>query len=160
MIQLAQRIGGYVTDIRTSKEPLQLDTIIGFLQEITSDARKGTDLAPWDVVAGFVAGLGQEAAVILPTMMEQENVLKGQSPSSLITLFLELRPTSRCFRRSRWNLALVDPSRTAQRQCSRQRRGGEEGRQAFGGGSGSRKGDQEEGESRQVESSAFPLLAI
>lgn len=77
-IQLAQRIGGYSADIRASKEPLRLDTILGFLQEITADARQGTDLAPWDVVAGFVARLGQEAAVILPTMMEQEHVFKGK----------------------------------------------------------------------------------
>jgi hypothetical protein len=74
--QLAKRIGGYVAEIRSAKEPLQLRTVLGFLREITLEVTGESD-HPWDVVAGFIARLGQEAATLLPTLMDQDQVEKG-----------------------------------------------------------------------------------
>lgn len=85
-LQLAQRIGGYVEDVRASKGSLELSTILTFLADITLEVTGEADSASWDLVAGFVARLGQEAAALLPTLMDQEQVLKSEFafPSNLM----------------------------------------------------------------------------
>lgn len=76
--QLAQRIGNYVGEIRTSKAPLQLSAILDFLKEITLEVTGEVD-EPWETVADFVARLGEEASALLPVLMEQDQAHEGES---------------------------------------------------------------------------------
>ncbi|CED83455.1 Microtubule-associated protein dynactin DCTN1/Glued [Phaffia rhodozyma] len=77
-IQLAQQIKGHVEEIKSSKSTLQLSTFVSLLRDMTLNVT-GEVGQPWDVIAGLIANLGQEAAAILPTLMEQENAIKISS---------------------------------------------------------------------------------
>jgi hypothetical protein len=70
VIQLAQKIGQHVAELRLSKEPLQLPVILGFLQELTSHVTLGSDVQPWDVIGMFVTRLSNDVNALLPQVQQ------------------------------------------------------------------------------------------
>ena len=65
-VQLAQRIGGHVATLRSSKEPLRLTVIERFLDEVTVESANANDAPPWELIASFVQRLAAEVATVLP----------------------------------------------------------------------------------------------
>ncbi|KAK4685386.1 dynactin 1, partial [Tremellales sp. Uapishka_1] len=65
-VQLAQRIGVHVASIRSTKSPLRLTDIEGFLQEITAESSALSDAPPWELIGMFVSRLGSELGAALP----------------------------------------------------------------------------------------------
>ncbi|WVQ65710.1 uncharacterized protein L199_003888 [Kwoniella botswanensis] len=69
-VKLAQRIGAHVASLRSSKQPLRLADIENFLIEITAESSASSDAHPWELIALFVARLGNELGNVLPKVKE------------------------------------------------------------------------------------------
>lgn len=86
VLQLAHKVHSYVNDIRSNKSPLQLDTILGFLRDITADATAGdggvsSSIEPWDLIGMYVTRLGNDINDLLPKIkmaIEEGKVVKGE----------------------------------------------------------------------------------
>jgi dynactin 1 len=68
--QLAQRIGAHAASIRSSKDPLRLSDIEGFLVDITSQSAVPAGMPPWDQIGMFITRLGQELGMALPKIKQ------------------------------------------------------------------------------------------
>lgn len=89
-IALAQRIGGHIASLRSSKQPLRLADIEVFLDEVTAESANANEAPPWDLIGAFVQRLGLEVGGILP---KAKNASKSNQVVSR-----ECQPDSR----SRW----------------------------------------------------------
>ncbi|WVQ72856.1 hypothetical protein IAR50_002417 [Cryptococcus sp. DSM 104548] len=70
-VQLAQRIGQHTALLRSTKQPLKLSDIEGFLADVTAQsASAGVQAHPWEVIGAFVAKLGEELGAALPKVKE------------------------------------------------------------------------------------------
>ena len=68
--QLAQRIGAHAASIRSSKDPLRLSDIEGFLVDITSQSAAPAGMPPWDQIGMFITRLGQDLGMALPKIKQ------------------------------------------------------------------------------------------
>ena len=68
--QLAQRIGAHAASIRSSKDPLRLSHIEGFLVDITAQSAAPAGMPPWDQIGMFITRLGQELGMALPKIKQ------------------------------------------------------------------------------------------
>lgn len=66
--QLAQKIGGHLNDLRGTQQPLQLSTILQYLQEVTASFNPQGDVEPWDIIGMFVTRLGTDLNNLLPAV--------------------------------------------------------------------------------------------
>ncbi|QRW26877.1 Dynein associated protein [Rhizoctonia solani] len=83
-IQLAQRIGSYLADVRAQKHNFQLASVLLHVRETAAETmsqRPGT-VGSWEAVGQLVAGLVKDATALMEPAMEQENILKlvGEAP--------------------------------------------------------------------------------
>ncbi|KAF8682303.1 Dynein associated protein [Rhizoctonia solani] len=84
-IQLAQRIGSYLADVRGQKHNFQLASVLLHVRETAAETmsqRPGT-VGSWEAVGQLVAGLVKDATALMEPAMEQENILKlvvGEAP--------------------------------------------------------------------------------
>ncbi|ODO01512.1 hypothetical protein I350_06332 [Cryptococcus amylolentus CBS 6273] len=70
-VQLAQRIGQHTALLRSTKQPLKLSDIEGFLADVTAQsASAGVQAHPWEVIGAFVAKLGEELGAAVPKVKE------------------------------------------------------------------------------------------
>ena len=69
-VQLAQRIGAHISDLRASKDPLRLADIDKFLVEVTDDLDKSTGGSPWDLIGSFIQRVGTELGALLPKVKD------------------------------------------------------------------------------------------
>ncbi|KAF8744012.1 Dynein associated protein, partial [Rhizoctonia solani] len=77
-IQLAQRIGSYLADVRAQKHNFQLASVLLHVRETAAETmsqRPGT-VGSWEAVGQLVAGLVKDATALMEPAMEQENILK------------------------------------------------------------------------------------
>ncbi|KAK7063669.1 CAP-Gly domain-containing protein [Favolaschia claudopus] len=84
-ISFAQQIMPHLSEVRSSKAPFQLTTILGFVKQIASstvakDIKPGA--SPWEAIGESITQLVQEGTKLLPLTLEAENVIKviGVSP--------------------------------------------------------------------------------
>ena len=68
--QLAQRIGAHAASIRSSKDPLRLSHIKGFLVDITAQSAAPAGMPPWDQIGMFITRLGHELGMALPKIKQ------------------------------------------------------------------------------------------
>ncbi|ELU43793.1 dynactin [Rhizoctonia solani AG-1 IA] len=76
-IQLAQRIGSYLADVRAQKHNFQLASVLLHVRETAAETmsqRPGT-VGSWEAVGQLVAGLVKDATALMEPAMEQENIL-------------------------------------------------------------------------------------
>jgi hypothetical protein len=66
ILQLAQKIGGHLNDLKSTREPLQLSMVLGFLREVTSAINPQGDIRPWDIIGMFVTRLSTDLNSLLP----------------------------------------------------------------------------------------------
>ncbi|KAJ1310514.1 hypothetical protein OPQ81_007245 [Rhizoctonia solani] len=83
-IQLAQRIGSYLADVRAQKHNFQLANVLLHVRETAAETMaRGTGTAgSWEAVGQLVAGLIKDANALMEPAMEQENIIKlvGEAP--------------------------------------------------------------------------------
>ncbi|CAE6420329.1 unnamed protein product [Rhizoctonia solani] len=82
-IQLAQRIGSYLADVRAQKHNFQLASVLLHVRETAADSMpRGSGIGSWDAVGRLVAGLTKDANELMEPAMEQENIVKivGEAP--------------------------------------------------------------------------------
>ncbi|KAL4247405.1 dynactin subunit family protein [Abortiporus biennis] len=82
---LAQQVMPHLGDVRDSKSAFQLTTVLTLVKQIAdSTVGKGRKdgVSSWEAVADFFSQVAQEAVKILPSAMENENVMKvtGTAP--------------------------------------------------------------------------------
>ena len=65
-IALAQRIGGHIASLRSSKQSLRLADIEVFLDEVTAESANANEAPPWELIGAYVQRLGVEVGGILP----------------------------------------------------------------------------------------------
>ncbi|KAF8337534.1 dynein associated protein-domain-containing protein [Cantharellus anzutake] len=84
-IQLAQRVNGYITDVRANKTTFQLSSILAAVREISSTAIGAKDSSSWTSVKDLIANLTGDATNFLPVAMEGGQVVKitGEAPWTL-----------------------------------------------------------------------------
>jgi dynactin 1 len=88
-LQLAQKIGGHLNDLRGSEEPLRLSIVLQFLHEVTSTINPQGDIKPWDIIGMFVTRLGTDLNSLLPriqTAVEQGNLIPSERDSFSLSL--------------------------------------------------------------------------
>ncbi|CAE6345447.1 unnamed protein product [Rhizoctonia solani] len=83
-IQLAQRIGSYLADVRGQKHNFQLASVLLHVRETAAETmsqRPGT-VGSWEAVGQLIAGLIKDAGALMEPAMEQENISKivGEAP--------------------------------------------------------------------------------
>lgn len=81
--ELAQSVNGYLADVRAAKHPFQLGGILAIVHEIATAtmSRREATIPSWDDVSSSLLQLIKDASDILPTVMENENVIKSPSAS-------------------------------------------------------------------------------
>jgi len=96
-MKLAQLIINHTNDARSSKSPFQLTVVLGFVKN-TAASTVVKDLkpneSPWDAVGRTITQLVEEGAKLLPSVLENENVIKSEfdeiASSRIIQLQLSL----------------------------------------------------------------------
>jgi hypothetical protein len=78
---LAQHIGAHVAAIQASKQPLRLDDIYLFLDQVTAQKDGNSEnMPPWELIGMFISKLSSEVGSIAPFL---RNIVKsGQVISS------------------------------------------------------------------------------
>jgi dynactin 1 len=79
-IQLAQRIGSYLADVRGQKHNFQLASVLLHVRETAAETmsqRPGT-VGSWEAVGQLIAGLIKDAGALMEPAMEQENISKSK----------------------------------------------------------------------------------
>ncbi|CAE6488914.1 unnamed protein product [Rhizoctonia solani] len=83
-IQLAQRIGSYLSDVRAQKHNFQLASVLLHVRETAAETMtRGVGVAgSWEAVGQLVAGLIKDANALMEPAMEQSNIIKlvGEAP--------------------------------------------------------------------------------
>ncbi|EJD45781.1 hypothetical protein AURDEDRAFT_87692 [Auricularia subglabra TFB-10046 SS5] len=82
-IQLAQKVGAHLAELRASKAPLKLTAIVGFVRELAIAHSSSLEGSPsWEVLTDIMKQLVQDAGALVPVALESENVVKitGVSP--------------------------------------------------------------------------------
>ncbi|KZV79203.1 hypothetical protein EXIGLDRAFT_632417 [Exidia glandulosa HHB12029] len=82
-IQLAQKVGAHLAELRQSKAPLKLTSIIGFVRELAiANSSKLEGSPTWEVLGDTIKQIVQDVGALMPTALESENVIKitGISP--------------------------------------------------------------------------------
>ncbi|KAG8679840.1 hypothetical protein FRC08_016710 [Ceratobasidium sp. 394] len=77
-IQLAQRIGSYLADVRAQKHDFQLAAVLGQVRETVAETLGQRTTASWEAVGQLVTSLIKEANATIEPAMEAENVFKGE----------------------------------------------------------------------------------
>jgi dynactin 1 len=78
-IQLAQRIGSYLADVRAQKHNFQLASVLTLVREIAAETMTQRAAASWEAVGQLMAGLIKDANALMEPAMESENIVKGKS---------------------------------------------------------------------------------
>ncbi|KAE8267942.1 hypothetical protein A4X09_0g4406 [Tilletia walkeri] len=73
---LADSFSKYTTEVRTSKTPFEMSTIVSFVDEATNDAFKKSDQMMWTSAISMTTQLLQTINQILANATEQENIIK------------------------------------------------------------------------------------
>ncbi|KAF7347275.1 CAP-Gly domain-containing protein [Mycena venus] len=93
-ISFAQQIMPHLSDVRSSKSPFQLTTILGFVKQIAAST-VAKDMKPgvtaWDAIGESIAQLVQEGSKLLPLTLEAENVIKVTGVSPWVTRVDEVK---------------------------------------------------------------------
>ncbi|CAE6490107.1 unnamed protein product [Rhizoctonia solani] len=95
-IQLAQRIGSYLADVRAQKHNFQLASVLLHVRETAAETmsqRPGT-VGSWEAVGQLVAGLVKDATALMEPAMEQENILKLVSEAPWVVRIAEVKALS------------------------------------------------------------------
>ncbi|RXK41589.1 dynactin 1 [Tremella mesenterica] len=79
-VQLAQRIAAHVASLRASKEPLRLEEIEGFLEQLVADSAVPSDAPPWEQIGMFISRLGTDLGLVLPKISELINTVDIPPP--------------------------------------------------------------------------------
>jgi dynactin 1 len=80
-LQLAQKIGGHLNDLRGTEEPLQLAVVLDFLRQVTSAINPQGDIRPWDIIGMFVTRLSTDLNSLLPRIqsaVEEGHLLQSR----------------------------------------------------------------------------------
>ncbi|KAJ7082516.1 dynein associated protein-domain-containing protein [Mycena crocata] len=93
-ISFAQQIMPHLSDVRSSKAPFQLTTILSFVKQIATstvakDMKPG--VSPWEAIGESIAQLVQEGSKLLPLTLEAENVIKVSGVSPWVTRVDEVK---------------------------------------------------------------------
>lgn len=93
----------HLSDVRSSKAPFQLTTILGFVKQIAASTI-AKDMKPgvtaWEAIGESIAQLVQEGSKLLPLTLEAENVIKGTFDMAVLSIWVLMQPfKSRVWRR-------------------------------------------------------------
>ncbi|KAJ7146369.1 dynactin [Mycena epipterygia] len=93
-ISFAQQIMPHLSDVRSSKSPFQLTTILSFVKQIAAST-VAKDMKPgvtaWEAIGDSIAQLVQEGSKLLPLTLEAENVIKVSGVSPWVTRVDEVK---------------------------------------------------------------------
>ncbi|KAJ6508957.1 dynactin [Mycena sanguinolenta] len=93
-ISFAQQIMPHLSDVRSSKSPFQLTTILGFVKQIAAST-VAKDMKPgvtaWEAIGESITQLVQEGSKLLPQALEAENVIKLTGVSPWVTRVDEVK---------------------------------------------------------------------
>ncbi|KAJ7695201.1 dynactin [Mycena rosella] len=93
-ISFAQQIMPHLSDVRSSKSPFQLTTILSFVKQIAAST-VAKDMKPgvtaWEAIGESIAQLVQEGSKLLPLALEPENVIKVSGVSPWVTRVDEVK---------------------------------------------------------------------
>ncbi|KAJ6591757.1 dynein associated protein-domain-containing protein [Mycena vulgaris] len=93
-ISFAQQIMPHLSDVRSSKSPFQLTTILSFVKQIAAST-VAKDMKPgvtaWEAIGESIAQLVQEGTKLLPLALEAENVIKVSGVSPWVTRVEEVK---------------------------------------------------------------------
>jgi dynactin 1 len=78
-IQLAQRIGSYLADVRSQKHDFQLTAVLAHVRETVAETMGQRTTASWEALGQLVASLVKDANAVIEPAMEAENIVKGES---------------------------------------------------------------------------------
>ncbi|CAE6479244.1 unnamed protein product [Rhizoctonia solani] len=94
-IQLAQRIGSYLADVRAQKHNFQLASVLLIVREIAAEEMpRGPGIGSWEAVGRLVAGLTKDANELMEPAMEQENIVKIAAEAPWIVRIAEVKALS------------------------------------------------------------------
>ncbi|KAH7340157.1 dynein associated protein-domain-containing protein [Rhizoctonia solani] len=95
-IQLAQRIGSYLSDVRAQKHNFQLASVLLHVRETASETMaRGVGVAgSWEAVGQLVAGLIKDANALMEPAMEQVNIVKLVSEAPWVVRIAEVKALS------------------------------------------------------------------
>ncbi|KAF8610746.1 hypothetical protein BDV93DRAFT_517841 [Ceratobasidium sp. AG-I] len=84
-IQLAQRIGAYLADVRGQKHSFQLAAVLQHVRDTAAETMGQRTTASWGAVGQLVAGLVKDANALMEPALEAENIVKvfGEAPWSV-----------------------------------------------------------------------------
>lgn len=77
-IQLAQRIGVYLADVRGQKHSFQLAAVLQHVRETVAETMGQRTTASWEAVRQLVTGLVKDANALMEPALETENIVKGE----------------------------------------------------------------------------------
>lgn len=77
-IQLAQRIGVYLADVRGQKHSFQLAAVLMHVRETVAETLGQRTTASWEAVGQLVAGLIKDANALMEPALEAENIIKSK----------------------------------------------------------------------------------
>lgn len=77
-IQLAQRIGSYLADVRAQKHNFQLASVLSHVRETAAETMTQRTAASWEAVRQLIAGLIKDANAFMEPAMEADNILKSK----------------------------------------------------------------------------------
>ncbi|KAJ7774997.1 dynactin [Mycena metata] len=93
-ISFAQQIMPHLSDVRSSKAPFQLTTILSFVKQIAAST-VAKDIKPgvtaWEAIGESITQLVQEGSKLLPLTLEPENVIKVTGVSPWVTRVDEVK---------------------------------------------------------------------
>ncbi|KAJ7877450.1 dynactin [Mycena leptocephala] len=93
-ISFAQQIMPHLGEVRSSKAPFQLTTILSFAKQIAAST-VAKDMKPgvtaWQAIGESIAQLVQEGSKLLPLTLEAENVIKVSGVSPWVTRVDEVK---------------------------------------------------------------------
>ncbi|KAJ7254323.1 dynactin [Mycena haematopus] len=93
-ISFAQHIMPHLSDVRSSKSPFQVTTILGFVKQIAASTI-AKDMKPgvtaWEAIGESITQLVQEGSKLLPQALEAENVVKVTGVSPWVTRVDEVK---------------------------------------------------------------------
>ncbi|KAJ7430561.1 dynein associated protein-domain-containing protein [Mycena latifolia] len=93
-ISFAQQIMPHLSDVRSSKSPFQLTTILSFVKQIAAST-VAKDMKPgvtaWEAIGESITQLVQEGSKLLPLALEPENVIKVSGVSPWVTRVDEVK---------------------------------------------------------------------
>ncbi|KAJ6604970.1 dynein associated protein-domain-containing protein [Mycena sp. CBHHK59/15] len=96
-ISFAQQIMPHLSDVRSSKTPFQLTTILSFVKQIAAST-VAKDIKPgvsaWEAIGESITQLVQEGSKLLPLTLEAENVIKVSGVSPWVTRVAEVKAST------------------------------------------------------------------